>query len=108
MRPRFADSVADAALLVANNDEGGKPEATAALHNLCHAVDMDQTIDELAVNRIPALTIATATASFSLTSHVFFFSLAREDHPARSLRILSDQNARPPSRAPSASALTRP
>ena len=39
----------DAALLVADDDERGETEATAALHHLGHTVDVDQAIDEFAV-----------------------------------------------------------
>ncbi len=44
----LAVTEADATLLVTHNDEGGKTEATAALHNLGHTIDVDQAIDELA------------------------------------------------------------
>src|SRR5690606_699687 len=38
----------DATLLVTDDDERRKNEATAALHNLGHTIDVDQAIDELA------------------------------------------------------------
>src|SRR5690606_6146158 len=40
---------ADAALLIANDDERGKTEAPAALHYLGHAVDVHQAIYKLAI-----------------------------------------------------------
>ena len=45
---RLAVAVADAALLVADDDERRKAEAPAALHHLRHAVDVDELVDELA------------------------------------------------------------
>ena len=45
----LAVTEADAALLVADDDERGKTEALAALDHLGHTVDVDQAIDELAV-----------------------------------------------------------
>ena len=46
---RLAMAEADAALLVADDDERGEAEAPAALHHLGDAVDMDELVDELAV-----------------------------------------------------------
>ena len=46
---RLAVAKADAALLVADDDEGGEAEAPAALHHLGDAVDVDQLVDEFAV-----------------------------------------------------------
>ena len=46
---RLAVAEADAALLVADDHEGGEAEAPAALHDLGDAVDVDQLVDELAV-----------------------------------------------------------
>ena len=45
----LAVAEADAALLVADDDESGEAEATAALHHFGDAVDVDQPIDEFAV-----------------------------------------------------------
>jgi len=66
---------ANAALLVANHNEGSEAEATATLHNLCDAVDVDETIHKFAIAFF-AITIATATA-FTFTSHFSLPSLAR-------------------------------
>src|SRR5579863_10182139 len=98
---RLAVAVADAALLVADDDERGEAEATAALHHLRHAVDVDELIDKFAVALLP---VVPAAAAAILTSHNVSPSLARELR-SRSLWV---QKSRPPSRAPSASALTRP
>ena len=46
---RLAVAEADAALLVADDDERGEAEARAALHHLGDAVDVDELVDELAV-----------------------------------------------------------
>ena len=40
---------ADAALLVADDDERGEAEAPAALHHLGDAIDVNELVDELAV-----------------------------------------------------------
>ena len=77
----LAVAEADAALLVADDDERGEAEALAALHHLGDAVDVDQAVDKLAV------------------------ALLNVSHCAFPLR---DQNFRPASRAASARALTRP
>ena len=45
----LAVAEADAALLVADDDERGEAEAPAALHHLGDAVDVDQPVDEFAV-----------------------------------------------------------
>ena len=46
---RFAMAEADAAALVADNDERREAEAPAALHHLGDAVDMHELVDELVV-----------------------------------------------------------
>src|SRR5581483_211115 len=46
---RLAVAEADAALLIADDDEGGEAEAAPALHHLGDAVDMHELVDELAV-----------------------------------------------------------
>src|SRR5829696_8680729 len=46
---RLAVAEADAALLVADDDERGEAEAASALHHLRDAVDVDEAIDEFAV-----------------------------------------------------------
>ena len=46
---RLAVAEADAAFLVADDDQSGKAEAPAALHDLGDAIDVDELVDELAV-----------------------------------------------------------
>jgi hypothetical protein len=41
---------ADAALLIANHHEGSKRHAAATLHGLGNAVDVDEAIDEFAID----------------------------------------------------------
>src|SRR5439155_2008358 len=77
--PRLPVADADAVDLVADHDERRERETTAALHDLGDAVDLDHPLLQL-----PRF-------------------LARED-----LAFHTGQNFSPPSRAPSASALTRP
>src|SRR5581483_1032633 len=60
----LAVAEADAALLVADDDERGEAEAPAALYHLGHTVDMDELVDEFAV----ALFRFTA---FTFTCHDF-------------------------------------
>ncbi|EXU82662.1 hypothetical protein AX23_11295 [Brucella melitensis 548] len=69
----LAMTEAHAALLVANNDERSKTEATAALDDLGNTVDVNELIDEFAV---ALLTAALFAVTFSLC-HIlisFFFS----------------------------------
>src|SRR5690606_17367817 len=56
----LAVAEADAALLVADDDESSKAETTAALHHLGDAVDVDELIDETIVTLF-AVTVAFAT-----------------------------------------------
>ena len=57
---RLAMAEADAALLVADDDERGEAEALAALHHLGDAVDVHELVDELAVALLaPAAAVAT-------------------------------------------------
>ena len=105
---RLAMAETDPALLVADDDQRGEAEAPAALHHLRHAIDVHEAIDEFAVALL-AVAIAAA-AAFSFTRH-FGSSISQivDGAPARrSVSVASRQNSRPPSRAPSASALTRP
>ena len=51
---RLAVAEADAAVLVADDDERGEAEAPAALHHLGDAVDVDELVDELAVALLAA------------------------------------------------------
>src|SRR5262249_37666506 len=76
---RFPVADADAVDLVADDDERRERELPAALDDLGHAVDLDHALLEL--TRL----------------------LAREH-----LTLNARQNVNPPSRAPSASAFTRP
>jgi hypothetical protein len=46
---RFAVTEADATLLVADNNEGCETETTAALHNFCNAIDVDETIHKFGI-----------------------------------------------------------
>ena len=101
---RLAVAEADAAALVADDDEGGEAEAPSALHHLGDAVDMDKLVDEFAVALfaafpdpcrdpacVPVLTFRPSDPRYGVC-------------PA----LPRDQNSSPPSRAASASALTRP
>ena len=78
---RLAEAGADVAALVADDDERREREAPAALDDLGDAVDVDHAVDELA-------------DVFVIDGHLDSFSCP--------------QNFRPASRAPSASAVTRP
>src|SRR5262245_46128865 len=49
----LAGAVADPAAAVADNDQRGKAEATAALYHLGNAVDADQLFDQLRFFAIP-------------------------------------------------------
>ena len=46
---RLAGTVADAAALVADDDDGGECEATTALHHLRDAIDGDQLVGQFVV-----------------------------------------------------------
>ena len=63
----LAVAEADAALLVADDDERGEAETTAALHDFRDAVDVDQPIDEFAV---AVVAIAFSWFSSHKTSHL--------------------------------------
>ena len=67
---RLAVTKADAALLVADDDERGKSEAPAALHHLGDAIDVDELVGELAV---PLFLLATFALAW-FTSHVSILS----------------------------------
>ncbi len=64
----LAVAEADAALLVADDDEGGEAEAAATLHNLGDAVDVDELVHELAV----ALLAVVAATTLAFTCHILF------------------------------------
>src|SRR6266851_1095372 len=57
---RLAGAVADAAALVADDDDRGEGEAPAALHHLRHAIDGDQLVGQFVV--LVAITVAPAIA----------------------------------------------
>ena len=78
---RLAVAEADAALLVADDDERGEAETTAALHHFGDAIDVDQTIHKFAVAR--PIPIAAATA-FSFTRHFLFRHLRGAKAPLAS------------------------
>ena len=80
---------ADAALLVADDDERRETEAASALHNLRNAIDVNQLVDEFVVALFAVVAVPAASAATA-----FFTCHA--------------QNSKPPSRAASASALMRP
>src|SRR5215217_1096117 len=95
----LAVAEADAALLVADDDERREAEAPAALHHLGDAVDVDEAVDEFAVARLVAVILAAAASCFSC--HVTV-SLARAAGPARLNGFFSpaDPRSRGPLRAP--------
>src|SRR4029078_4195829 len=63
---RLAMTEADAALLVADDDERGEAAAPAALHHLGDAIDMHELVDELAVAlAIVAVPAFAASAAFA-------------------------------------------
>jgi hypothetical protein len=73
---------ADAALLVADDDESGETEAAATLHNFRDAIDVNQLVDEFVVTivittivAIPATPAFAAATSF-FTCHNFFLCRA--------------------------------
>ena len=65
---RLAVTEADAALLVADDDECRKAEALAALHHLGDAIDMHQLVDKLAVPLFAVILAITALGTF--LSHI--------------------------------------
>ncbi len=66
--PRLTVAEADAALLVADDDERGEAEPAAALHDFRHAVDVDEAVDKLA---LPLLVFVVAAAAAFFTRHCF-------------------------------------
>jgi hypothetical protein len=65
---------ANAALLVADDDERCETEATAALDDLGDAVDVDELVDEFAIALFAILTSSRATSFPVPLSFSFFFS----------------------------------
>src|SRR5262249_7866961 len=88
---RLAVAEADATLLVADDHQCGEAEAASTLHHLGHTIDVDKLVGEFAVALFPF----AALAWFTCHGSVPVFSLV-------------PQKFSPPSRAASASALTRP
>ena len=82
---RLAVAEADAALLIADDDERGEAEPAAALHHFRDAVDVDQAIHELAVALL-AVVLAAAAASPS-RAIVLFRHLRGVADERRSLRL---------------------
>ena len=78
--------------------ERGKAEAAAALHHLGHTIDVDELVGEFAVALVAVL---VRVAWF--TCHIAQFHFVRAAPVHHVIR-----NSSPPSRAASASALTRP
>ena len=68
---------ADAALLVADDDERGEAEAPAALDDLGDAVDVDELVDEFAV-ALFAVTAAIAAAVPTFLCHILFLVFFRK------------------------------
>ena len=69
---RLAVPEANAALLVADDDECRKAEALAALHHLGDAVDVHELVDELAVPLFTVVTVLAVTALRTFLSHIAF------------------------------------
>jgi hypothetical protein len=63
-------TVADAALLVTDDDERGETEASATLHHLRHTIDVDELVDEFAIALFP--TTPVAATAFAFTCHGAF------------------------------------
>src|SRR5258708_10865817 len=82
---RLAVAESDPALLIADNDQGRKAEALAALDHLRHTIDVNELVDEFAVALFPAAPVA-ATA-FAFTCHGVFRSL--KDLPGAALPAVS-------------------
>src|SRR5262245_60728234 len=91
---RLAVAEPDPALLVADHHQRCEAEATAALHDLRHAIDVHELVDEFAVALFP-LPIASRTCHVVNSVSVW-------------ARCPDCWKLSPPSRAASASALTRP
>src|SRR5581483_6062464 len=69
---RLAVAEADAALLVADDDQRGEAETPAALHDLGDAVDVNELVDKLAVALFPIPLAAAAV--FALSCHFSYRS----------------------------------
>ena len=84
---RLAVAEANAALLITDDDERRETEASAAFHHLGDAVDVHQTIDELAVavSLVPVVAPVASATSASIVSHSLSRHLRgrRQADPAR-------------------------
>ncbi len=78
----LAVTEANAALLVADDDESGEAKATATLNNLCNAVDRDQLVDEFAIAFFTVLAVVART-SFSCAIVLVLFLLRVERQTKR-------------------------
>ena len=123
---RLAMAEADPALAIANDDQRGEAEALAALHRLRNAVDVNQLLDQLFAAVFGAAATIVATTAIAVTAAtaavVAATSAARTTTATLTLGrtigrrsvllgfgfVSHAQNSNPPSRAASASALTRP
>src|SRR5262249_38655547 len=110
---RLAVAEADPPLFVADHDERGKAEAAATLNHLGDAVDVHELIGEFAFALFPVAAIAWFTCH-DFVPTCYSLRPAPKSQPLYStltfpLRpCLRVQKSSPPSRAASASALTRP
>ena len=101
---RLARAVAGPALAVADDDDRGEAEPPAALHHLGDAVDADELLDQLDSRDRPDRRGRRAAARPVPPPCARAITI----FPCDFVRSTDDQNDRPPSRAPSASAFTRP
>src|SRR4029077_16812121 len=62
----LARAITDATLAVANHDQRCEAEASAALHHLGDAIDVDQLFGALAVFALPPLPVAIPSAPVAL------------------------------------------
>ena len=96
----LANTAADAALAVADDNQSGKAEVTTALNNLGHAIDGNHLLLELALRA--AVTTRTALAALAALLQFLFHILRHFLNPPL------NQKSRPASRAPAATSATRP
>jgi hypothetical protein len=118
---------ADQSVAVADDHESGEAEATTTLHDLGDTVDRDDALQELVVATVARVAVTTATlvpiataAAAALASRL---GLGRAGGRLRDdssrlgsgssrfghfVLLVVTHSARPPSRAPSAMAATRP
>jgi hypothetical protein len=82
---RLTVTKANAAFLIADNNECGKTKPTSALHNFRDAIDVNQTVHKFA---IALFSVATAT-TFTFTRH-FLFRHLRDAPGAARFDKLSD------------------